>query len=295
MRAFCQALIEAEPRLTEYDTIVGDADCGQTLKQGAEAILEALPLSASVSAATATATTPASQFLTQLSQLVEASMGGTSGAIYCIFLDGAASYLTTSSSTSTSNSSTTTKQQDHPLSLPTPPPPTLATVRGSEWISAFSVCAINRSDSLKWWWCLTIMIFKHGVQKIQEYGGAKRGDRTMLDAMLPIVQHLQSAPPSPQLLQEAAKIGMEEALNTASISVAKAGRSSSLAQGSVLGIPDPGNEEHGAFVLAFPRCRWFRDRLPSDGRILGESLGIVVVRISKAIALYLGGIACKIQ
>lgn len=30
-----QAVIAAEPKITEYDTILGDGDCGQTLKTAA--------------------------------------------------------------------------------------------------------------------------------------------------------------------------------------------------------------------------------------------------------------------
>jgi dihydroxyacetone kinase len=30
-----QAVIEAEPSITKYDTILGDGDCGQTLKTAA--------------------------------------------------------------------------------------------------------------------------------------------------------------------------------------------------------------------------------------------------------------------
>lgn len=37
-----ETLIEAEPKITHYDTVVGDGDCGETLAQGANAILTAL-------------------------------------------------------------------------------------------------------------------------------------------------------------------------------------------------------------------------------------------------------------
>ncbi|CAG8455237.1 18655_t:CDS:10 [Rhizophagus irregularis] len=42
IKAACNALIQAEPEITKYDTIVGDGDCGLTLKYGATDILKAL-------------------------------------------------------------------------------------------------------------------------------------------------------------------------------------------------------------------------------------------------------------
>lgn len=35
IRGAANAVIEAEPRITNYDTILGDGDCGQTLKTAA--------------------------------------------------------------------------------------------------------------------------------------------------------------------------------------------------------------------------------------------------------------------
>ena len=35
VRRVCQALIEAEPKLTEWDQIAGDGDCGITFQRGA--------------------------------------------------------------------------------------------------------------------------------------------------------------------------------------------------------------------------------------------------------------------
>ena len=74
-----QALKDAEPQITQYDTIAGDGDCGETLVNGANGILSAiknrsLNLSLAVVA------------LSQISEIVEDTMGGTSGALYSIFL-----------------------------------------------------------------------------------------------------------------------------------------------------------------------------------------------------------------
>ncbi|KAJ1974889.1 dihydroxyacetone kinase Dak1 [Dimargaris verticillata] len=87
----CKAVITAEPTITHYDTVWGDADCGLTLKSGANAVLSGfdnqsnnlIPLD------------PQQPDLTMaaISELVEDSMGGTSGGIYCIMLDALAAQL----------------------------------------------------------------------------------------------------------------------------------------------------------------------------------------------------------
>ncbi len=80
----CESVIKAEPAITEYDTIVGDGDCGFTLRDGAKQVLSFI----------------ANQDLTNLPQSLsdlvddlEVNMGGTSGALYCIFLSSLAQYL----------------------------------------------------------------------------------------------------------------------------------------------------------------------------------------------------------
>lgn len=85
----CAAVIAAEPTITEYDTIVGDGDCGYTLRDGAKQVLASI----------------ATQDLTRLPQTVaqlvselEVNMGGTSGALYCIYLTALAGALASESS-----------------------------------------------------------------------------------------------------------------------------------------------------------------------------------------------------
>ncbi|KAI9890288.1 MAG: Dihydroxyacetone kinase 2 [Vezdaea aestivalis] len=80
----CKNLIESEPLVTEYDTILGDGDCGHTLRDGAEKALDFIQ----------------GQDLTQLPatlgglvEALEVTMGGTSGALYCIFLSSLARCL----------------------------------------------------------------------------------------------------------------------------------------------------------------------------------------------------------
>ncbi|KAI9877252.1 MAG: hypothetical protein M1830_004433 [Pleopsidium flavum] len=80
----CEAVIKAEPEITEYDTIVGDGDCGFTLRDGAKQVLSFI------------ANQDLSNLPQSLSELVddlEVNMGGTSGALYCIFLSSLAQNL----------------------------------------------------------------------------------------------------------------------------------------------------------------------------------------------------------
>ncbi|CAG8972065.1 hypothetical protein HYALB_00004931 [Hymenoscyphus albidus] len=72
-------VVEAEPDVTRFDTVVGDGDCGIGLKRGAESILKFLE------------DTPLSEDLvvdlTKMVQTVEVTMDGTSGALYAIYLN----------------------------------------------------------------------------------------------------------------------------------------------------------------------------------------------------------------
>jgi triose/dihydroxyacetone kinase / FAD-AMP lyase (cyclizing) len=90
LQGAANALIKAEPEITKYDTIgtassdwinaiAGDGDCGETLVAGSNAILSALK-SNSLPLSNAVAGTLA------LASLVEDNMGGTSGALYSIYL-----------------------------------------------------------------------------------------------------------------------------------------------------------------------------------------------------------------
>ena len=101
LQGAAHALIKAEPEITKYDTIgpspsphlkltfiAGDGDCGETLVAGSNAILSALktnslPLSNAVSGILA------------LAAIVEDTMGGTSGALYSIYLSALAQGVST--------------------------------------------------------------------------------------------------------------------------------------------------------------------------------------------------------
>ncbi|CAK7240010.1 MAG: dihydroxyacetone kinase Dak1 [Sporothrix thermara] len=74
-------VIAAEPEITQYDTVVGDGDCGTGMKRGAEAILEHL------AASPASLTGDVVADVAAIVPVVERSMDGTSGALYAIFLN----------------------------------------------------------------------------------------------------------------------------------------------------------------------------------------------------------------
>ncbi|KAI4851409.1 Dak phosphatase [Aureobasidium sp. EXF-8845] len=80
----CDAVIKEEATITRYDEIVGDGDCGYTLRDGAKQVLKFI------------ANKDLSELPQTLSELVrdlEVNMGGTSGALYCIFLTSLSSAL----------------------------------------------------------------------------------------------------------------------------------------------------------------------------------------------------------
>ena len=87
----CQAVIDVEPTLTKFDTIVGDGDAGETLRNCGESVLEAhkkneIPLDRAIAT------------ILGISTVVESNMGGTSGALYGLFLAGLVQGLQASTS-----------------------------------------------------------------------------------------------------------------------------------------------------------------------------------------------------
>jgi len=77
---------------------------------------------------------------------------------------------------------------------------------------------------------------KAGLDRVQQVGGARPGDRTMVDALLPALEAL------PKGLAAAAKAAREGADATARITRAKAGRASYIAEAKLAGHNDPGAE-----------------------------------------------------
>jgi dihydroxyacetone kinase len=93
--------------------------------------------------------------------------------------------------------------------------------------AASQACAHRRS------W---VEALSEGAARISEYGGAKLGDRTMLDALLPGLEALLETGD----LRAAADAGRAGAEGTAQIPRAKAGRAAYLSTHSLVGVPDPG-------------------------------------------------------
>ena len=89
VEAACNALIEAETRLTELDRTVGDGDLGITLARGAAAVLQNM--------AARPIDNPA-KTLEEIAMTLQESMGGSSGPLYGVYLLRAANSLRSSAS-----------------------------------------------------------------------------------------------------------------------------------------------------------------------------------------------------
>ncbi|WP_110687570.1 dihydroxyacetone kinase subunit DhaK [Salinicola aestuarinus] len=77
-----------------------------------------------------------------------------------------------------------------------------------------------------------------GVAKLQAYGGAKPGDRTLLDALVPAVEALARD----ETLADAAAAARAGADATAELTRAHAGRSAYVPESALAGVIDPGAE-----------------------------------------------------
>ncbi len=77
---------------------------------------------------------------------------------------------------------------------------------------------------------------KSGLDRIQQVGGARPGDRTLIDALLPALEAL------PKGLVAAARAARQGANVTATITRAKAGRASYISAAQLAGHNDPGAE-----------------------------------------------------
>ena len=173
----CDAVIKEEPTITKFDEEVGDGDCGYTLRDGAKQVLKFI------------ANKDLSELPQTLGELVhdlEVNMGGTSGALYCIFLTALSSALASTSS------------------IP---------------------------DALV-----------SAVDQLMVYTRARKGDRTMMDCLIPFIETLKSTGDVTKALAEAEK-GVESTKNLE----AKLGRSTYLDENATRGVPDPG--AYGLLVL----------------------------------------------
>jgi phosphoenolpyruvate---glycerone phosphotransferase subunit DhaL len=95
-------------------------------------------------------------------------------------------------------------------------------------------------------------MFSSGLASLQEIGGAKPGDRTLVDALAPAVQALQDAPAGTSIktaLLQASAAAAEGTKATANM-VAKLGRAKNLGAKS-LGYIDAGATSMSYFLQAF--------------------------------------------
>jgi triose/dihydroxyacetone kinase / FAD-AMP lyase (cyclizing) len=77
---------------------------------------------------------------------------------------------------------------------------------------------------------------KAGLERMQQIGGARPGDRTMIDALQPALDAMNEG------LEAAAKAARAGANHTATLAKAKAGRASYLNEEQLMGHNDPGAE-----------------------------------------------------
>jgi dihydroxyacetone kinase len=171
LSAVVDRMLAMQAELDGLDARIGDGDTGSTFASGARAIqarFDTLPFAS-----------PAA-LLSELSELLGESMGGSSGVLLALGCMAAS--------------------QAH--------------TRGLPWPAALA----------------------EGVAKIQEYGGAQQGDRTMLDALIPAVDVLSESGDL-RAAADAARAGAE---STASMVRAKAGRAANLSAESLEGTADPG-------------------------------------------------------
>jgi dihydroxyacetone kinase len=75
-----------------------------------------------------------------------------------------------------------------------------------------------------------------GVEGLKRYGGARRGDRTLIDALEPAIEALADGLPA---AAAAARAGADA---TAEMSKARAGRAAYIREDALTGVVDPGAE-----------------------------------------------------
>lgn len=82
LQSACRAVIDSEGIVTDLDRKAGDGDCGETLRRGAQAVLDAI-------AQKHVGFDRPSTMFADLARTVSRHMGGSSGALYSMGLAGA--------------------------------------------------------------------------------------------------------------------------------------------------------------------------------------------------------------
>lgn len=82
-----------------------------------------------------------------------------------------------------------------------------------------------------------------GIKSIQEYGGASKGDRTMLDALIPACEAgaANSTASAKELATQMSEAATKGAEATAQMKSAQAGRSAYVGETDLVGNVDPGS------------------------------------------------------
>jgi dihydroxyacetone kinase len=109
-------------------------------------------------------------------------------------------------------------------------------------LSAMGAAMVGRPPEASSW----AAALREGLRRVQQYGGAVEGDRTMLDALLPAVSALENG----EGLSGAAAAAKRGADRTATMKRARAGRSSYVPEEALNGVPDPGAVAFAAIFAA---------------------------------------------
>lgn len=209
IEAACQALIVAEPQLTELDRITGDADLGISMARGATAIQDAIRNGIANTIEDTIEFWPlddVSATLKAIGHTLRTVLGGSSGPLYGVLFLRCGNVL----------------EGARPAGL-------------GQWADALL----------------------QGCQAISDLGGAKPGDRTMLDALEPFARTLEQGAAKKATREvifaavEAADRGAE---STAHMKP-RLGRSSYLGD-RVLGHPDPGAKALAIWLRAACHALW---------------------------------------
>lgn len=191
----CKAVIAAEPEITRCDTVAGDGDCGTTLKSAAEAVLSALD-SCQIALDNLVAT------VADVAAVLEASMGGTGGALYTIYLSALSTALATGATTR-------------------------ATSAGGKDSSGGERAGVDVPTMAQ---CL-----QTALDRLRHYTTAQVGDKTLIDALEPFVTTLMDSSDVRKALS-AAKAGAESTKDMA----AGLGRATYVDAKEASNVPDAG-------------------------------------------------------
>lgn len=104
-----------------------------------------------------------------------------------------------------------------------------------------SLAASASDDAAAWSAAL-----RQGLRRIEQYGGASEGDRTMLDALVPAATALEQGAGLAQAA-DAAKRGADR---TSAMASARAGRASYVPESALRGVADPGAVAMAAVLAA---------------------------------------------